>query len=247
MRINIAAADEEKFIYRITSLEHLIEMFSINTNILVKPHKWDDPYENLILRSKVRHTNGDIRQYNYHERLYGQCWTLHKASDAMWRIYAKDKKGIRLRTTIRILASSLENAHTAHTDARCCIGRVEYLPSKIMRTLADSTFDDSGITVDKMFRSLLVKRPAFRHEKEIRILYYDLNDHAYTKDIYSYSVDPHILISQIMIDPRLTAKEAQQLASEIRDRTGYRGTIKRSLLYTPPHGLTVNVAEQLVP
>lgn len=41
-------------------------------------------------------------------RYYGQCWSLTKDSDAMWRIYSNHKDGVRIKTTVGKLISELE-------------------------------------------------------------------------------------------------------------------------------------------
>lgn len=103
-----------------------------------------------------------------------------------------------------------------------------------MKIVADNTFDNDGIEVDKLFRSLLVKRTAFTHEKEVRLLYYELNENALENALYSYEVDPHTMIDQIMLDPRLAFQDVENMKREIRAVTGFKGPIKRSRLYTPP-------------
>jgi hypothetical protein len=122
MYLNLQPADLNRFVYRITTLERLYRLFESRKNVLVRPRLWDDPYENFILRQRVRHKSGEIREYNYHESIYGQCWTFHKASDAMWRIYAPGGDGVRIRTTINDLSQGLRSAHPHATDALCCVG-----------------------------------------------------------------------------------------------------------------------------
>ena len=91
MIINIESADLDKKIYRVISLEMLLELFVDGKNTLVKPAEWSDTFENFILKSKVRLQSGKVIQYNYFDRMYGQCWTLQSASDAMWQIYSPNK------------------------------------------------------------------------------------------------------------------------------------------------------------
>lgn len=243
MLINIDDTELDKPIYRIISLERLLELFVTGTNTLVKPALWEDVFENFILRSPVRLRNGEIVNYNYYDRMYGQCWTLHKASDAMWRIYSSNKNGLRARTTIRKLAESLIAAQRSLPEIRCCVGKVKYRSDKALMNIANATFDDSGIGIDEIFRSLLVKRTAFIHEKEVRALSQELDDNAFSCDLYRYPVDPHYFIDQIMIDPRRSYKEFKTIEEIIRKTTGFKGEIKRSLLYTLPKGITWEVTD----
>lgn len=243
MLLNIADSDLDKPIYRIISLERLLELFVTGTNTLVKPALWEDVFENFILKSPVRHRNGEITEYNFYDTMYGQCWTLHKASDAMWRIYSSDKSGLRIRTTIRKLANSLDDAQTSYSDIRCCVGKVKYLTEKALMGIANTTFDDSGIGINDLFRSLLVKRKAFLHENEVRALYQEIDDDASNGDLYKYTFDPHSFIDQIMIDPRRSSSEFKVLKDIIRKTTGFGGEIKRSLLYTLPKNITLDVTD----
>jgi hypothetical protein len=108
--------------------------------------------------------------------------------------------------------------------------------------IANTTFDDSGIGIDDLFRSLLVKRKAFFHENEVRALYQELDDDA-CDDLYKYAIDPHSLIDQIMIDPRRSDSEFKVLKNIIRKTTGFKEEIKRSLLYTLPKDITLDVTD----
>ncbi len=243
MYLNFEADPKDRFVYRITTVERLKELFTLRSNTLVKPNLWDDPFENFILNSKVRLKSGKIVKYNYHESVYGQCWTLHKESDAMWRIYAAEKGGVRLRSTIAALAQQFESAHSEHTDVRCCVGRVQYLSPRRMKRFADSTFDDYGIEVTNIFGSLLVKRLAFAHERELRLIYFELDDSKLGEDMYGYAVDPHAMINEIMLDPRLPLDAVKLKKAEIRSATGFRGPIKRSLLYSAPREGILDVSD----
>lgn len=51
-------------------------------------------------------------------------------------------------------------------------------------------------------------------------------------------MSPHELVGQIMLDFRITKKEADRLRNEIQRRTGFKGPILRSLLYTLPSQLS---------
>jgi len=234
MFLNLDDQDKEQYVYRITTVDRVKELFTSRKNTLVKPRRWDDPYENFILGSKVRLKSGKIVQYNFHEKMYGQCWTFHSASDAMWRIYSPEKNGVRIRSTLDSLARCFSIAHPDLPDAKCRIGRVQYLSIKKIKDMANSTFDDYGIGVNELFNSLLVKRKAFSHEREIRVLYYELTHSTPNNDLYTYGVDPHAMIDQIMLDPRLGHKEADAMKEDIRRTTGFKGQILRSRLYAPP-------------
>ena len=122
MYLNIKESKFDDHIYRIISYDRFLEMFDSCKNTLVKPKLWEDTFENITLKSKLRYPCGSEIVLDTHERLYGQCWTTSKASDAMWRIYSPDKRSVRIRTTINKLLTSIDiaNADTAMTES--CIG-----------------------------------------------------------------------------------------------------------------------------
>ena len=232
MLLNLVAPDKDKYIYRIISIERLFELFHSEKNTLVNPMKWEDSFENFILDSKVKNLSGEIFEYKFGKYMYGQCWTLHESSDAMWRIYSPNKSAVRIRTTIGALISSIYNANVVHQQFTCCIGKVQYCDEVELFDIANEIFDDSGISVENVFRSLLLKRKAFVHENEIRLLYQSLDNKV--DELYRYAVDPSSLISEITIDPRKTDVEFEMTKFIIEKSINYKGIINKSDLYNAP-------------
>jgi hypothetical protein len=95
--LNLKTADLDKPVYRIVTFERFRQLFQEKQNTLVSPVLWDDPFENFILRCPVQLVTGELASVDFHDQYFGQCWTLKSASDAMWRIYSQDKRGIRMR------------------------------------------------------------------------------------------------------------------------------------------------------
>lgn len=208
-------------------------------NCLRQPSLWEDPFENLILKSPVRLSNGETGEFEFHGDLYGQCWTLGGASDAMWRIYSPDKKAVRLRTTVRKALEGL--AHNfgdwAHTQA--FIGRVRYLSDRKIKEFVENAFQ-GGLTPRSCAESLLVKRAAFKHEREVRLVYFERSNQKHPKGNFLYPI-AHGMIDQIMIDPRVSYDEFKVISEDIKQRSGFSGRILRSLLYAPPKGFVVRI------
>lgn len=233
--LNLSESEIDKPVYRIIPIDRLCQMFSEKTNVLVSPKKWDDPFENFIMRSTLEFGNGEFGSIGFCDNFYGQCWTTHKASDAMWRIYSHDTEGVRIRTTIRKLLESLKQNQDEWVNSQCFIGKVKYLPNKKLLNFANAVF--SGLPKPATFaKTLLVKRPAFEHEKEVRLIYFDRNGEV-NNGLYAYKIDPHELIDQIMVDPRVTANDYSKIKENIIQSTGYNGLIKRSLLYAAPKNM----------
>ncbi len=246
MYLGLDEQDFEKYIYRTIPLKRLFQLFDENQNTLVKPSMWEDTFENFVLKAKLMNEKGEIVEYNIHKRMYGQCWTQEKSSDAMWRIYSQDKRAIRIRAKIGDLLDSICIATIDQANCGHCIGKVDYLRETELVTRARKTFSETGkITFGGLFSSLLIKRRAFKHENEVRLMFCDWSDGAGTEDVFKYKINPHELISQMMLDPRLDKYQAEKLKSEIRTRTGFKGSIKRSLLYRLPESLIIDVKTRI--
>jgi|TARA_R110000737_G_scaffold319633_1_gene330926 hypothetical protein len=242
--LDIEEKDYDQYIYRIIPYDRFIELFEKNKNTLVKPNSWEDTFENFALKSKLKLSDGAEIILDTHERLFGQCWTTSKASDAMWRIYSHDKKSIRIRTTVDKLLTSLSMANVSVERTESCIGRVEYeTEDKIMSSAKKAFSRDGRMTFGNLFRSLLLKRKAFEHEREVRLIHLDWGYELPSSDLYSYEIEPHDLISQVMIDPRVSYQDFLQIKKDIVQKTGYSGDIKRSLLYRLPEALTIEVEQ----
>lgn len=56
--LHLPSSIRSQFIYRIVSVERLFELFASKQNVLVKPDKWEDPFENFILKCRVRLPDG---------------------------------------------------------------------------------------------------------------------------------------------------------------------------------------------
>src|SRR4051812_3004578 len=92
--LSIPSNERKINVYRIISLERFFEMFTKKENVLVKPQKWEDPFENFILNWPSR---ADESAKFVRPTVHGQCWTVGKASDAMWRIYSPTSHSVRIR------------------------------------------------------------------------------------------------------------------------------------------------------
>ncbi|EPK9348293.1 TPA: DUF2971 domain-containing protein, partial [Klebsiella pneumoniae] len=103
-------------VYRIFSYERFIELITTNQLVLVQPSMWDDPYENFFLKTEVVSDDGEFGSLeSLCNSWYGQCWTENEDTDAMWRIYSPEKRGVRVKTTIRKLFLTLYDT----SDTNC--------------------------------------------------------------------------------------------------------------------------------
>ncbi len=232
--INIDDSLLDKPVYRIMSMQRVLEVLNKKQLSLVKPKKWDDPFENALLASPFEFESGERVNFSARDSVYGQCWTLHRETDAMWRIYSAQKDGVRVTSTPRKLLEALNKTEPEYSGVRCFIGQVTYMKKtalldKLGKIHIVNT-NGSGFA-----ESLLYKRNEFRHEKEVRLIYSG-RDGECKDDFYPFAIDPNDLIEKIMFDPRMEAVYVKENRKKIRAH-GFSGPVTQSLLYRAPQGL----------
>lgn len=234
--LNLAEQDRDKRVYRVLSVERLLEMLGTRHNALVRPSKWDDPFENFLLRTVWSGQSGQPFTVGLRDQLYGQCWSLLPESDAMWRIYSADKQGVRITSTLSKLLASLWQAVTQVPELSCWIGKVTYHPRSQLKRMLEDGQGLASLTVDPTGRaqasSLLIKRREFEHEKEVRLIFFSPQPRK--EDVFRYAVNPVEIIEHIRFDPRLSTDVTAVFARHLRDEAGFKGKIDQSSLYRLP-------------
>ena len=232
--INIDAAGLSKKIYRIMTVERLLEMFETNQNVLVHPSLWDDPFENFLFNTPILQKNGEEYLSILRDRAYGQCWSLNIESDAMWRIYSPGKNGVKIQMTIRDLFNSLHRSAGEYSNISCFVGKVDYHSKSRLTHLAKEVRDNGGHMGGSYHqaKSLLMKRKAFKHEEEVRLIYLDPKNRA-EKKIYSYQFDPLRNVKSMTFDPRMNESLYRVYKAHI-ESLGFSGKIIQSGLYKEP-------------
>ena len=231
--INLTDEELDKPIYRIMPVSRVKEILQNKQLTLVKPHKWDDPFENALLASAFSMVDGTRVTFAAKDSVYGQCWTLHRETDAMWRIYSHNKDGVRVTSTPRKLLEALSRTDPLHA-VRAFIGKVSYQSQKnlLARLGRINLLDTSGIGVAE---SLLHKRNEFRHEAEVRLVYCG-PDGECPNVVYQIPIDSNALFDKMLFDPRTDSGQYKTDRADLK-KLGYRGAIDKSGLYKPPSGL----------
>jgi len=237
--IFLTEEDLDKPVYRIFSFERLREIFDEKILTLVKPKKWDDPFENFILKAEGQMNDGRPFGFDARHHFYGQCLSLTKESDAMWRIYSPEKDGVKVKSTIRKLFTPFFNVGGQHHKANgdlfnlsCFMGKVNYKSTKFLLNMLNDkvrmtskVFDQSGWGQASTF---LFKRWAFRHEHEVRLLYYNHGD--ISSDFYKFPISPNEIFDEIVFDPRMKKVIYHDNKSQLVS-WGYQHKIIQSGLY----------------
>jgi hypothetical protein len=234
---NIIGIDDlDTPIYRIFTIRRLLEVFQSKQLTLVKPAKWDDPFENFLLKSVIDLGHGDYAGLEpIQQTLYAQCWTTLEESDAIWRIYAPKKNSVRVKTTVRELWDAFYNPGVAFAELSHWLGRMEYMTSTdIQKFMAGhlpsvAVFDSTG---RGHALSLLVKRIEFNHEQEVRVIYNDSNS-SITGDVHPFRVDPLMLFHDLLFDPRMSSGTFRRCARLFK-KQGFTRPMAKSSLYSLP-------------
>ena len=150
----------EEYLYRYISFESFVGMVQNKALTFVLPELWDDPkegapFERLI--STLEHGYEQIIFQIMYNKTYAQCWTKLSESDAMWRIYSFNNRAIQIKSSEEKLRA-LPEIHVVpvkYSDQFDFDTKILANPSNIL---------------DEFLRSLAMKRCAFEHEKEVRLI-----------------------------------------------------------------------------
>jgi hypothetical protein len=224
----------DKHVYRIMPQEYVLSLFVERKNVLSQIHNWKDKFENFQLKLGGI-LNGDKFEYGFRNDFVGQCWTRQYLSEAMWGIYANDpnKRFLRIRSTPRKLISALIQKHPKMPQDTCFIGKVQYKTENGLKNCVQN--DGAQIVNPVSFaKNLLLKRVAFKHESEVRLLYFGDTPKYDRMGLYKYDVDPHQMITQIMADPNRDRAIWLDDKKELEQATSFTSDICRSKIYDPP-------------
>lgn len=239
--INITEEEYDSPIYRIFSIDRLLELFELKKNTIVRPILWDDPFENLVFKSNGIMNSSTKIVFGNRDNFYGQCWSLHRETDAMWRIYSPDKNGVKVKTTIRKLLESLYEKAEFNVIS-CWIGKVEYLSQKAILEEFSTAGIMKPVIMDQSGKgqvsTLLLKREEFAHEKEVRLIYNRENSNMEEK-IYQYEINLLELIDQIVFDPRMSDYTIAAITGFLKSK-GFSKYMGKSKLYQLPKNFEVN-------
>lgn len=115
---SVAVKFEKKSVYRVFRLGRFLELLKQRENTLVRAALWEDPWEEcwsgLVRKRLGASLPADV---------FGQCWTTSKESDAMWRVYAPLRDGVKIRTTVAVLRESISDANMRY---RAGVWKVRY-------------------------------------------------------------------------------------------------------------------------
>lgn len=225
--------DPDNVIYRVVSVESFFEMIEEKRLVLVRPWKWEDPFEDLLSRTIVTNKAGDRIRLAVTGDFFGQCWTLKEESNGIWRNYASLTSGVRIQTTVKKLLEVIYDVNDDMSKLSSFIGKVRYkTDSEIKRSINDiieqMLMDSSGKGIAK---TLLIKRKEFDYEEEVRVLFSDKNKR--NQNIVSFTIDPLSLIDSVLFAPK-TSEYLFRIFEQTLAKGGFpQDKVTKSKLYEP--------------
>ncbi len=214
-------------LYRIMNFHHAVQLFEKNVLYFSHPSVWDDPYE-----TKISH--------NRSNNIYAQSWCSEAVSDAMWRIYSPHHLGVRIGTSTKKLMSALSRESKKSNfqfKMKDVVYETQFQINKKMNDIAQSL--SNGYDFDLASESLFMKRKAYEHESEYRVVIEDnniLNNIKLGKEI---TINAMTLIDSILIDPRAPNELSDALIYYFKEKIGFSKKVKKSVLYKEPKKLII--------
>lgn len=158
-----------------------------NPNIrFVEPTNWDDQYEGRFYTAHYRSDEGNGVHNDINSMdapfLYACCFSSKRENEAAWVLYSHNRSGLASRC-VEFTINRMKLREELVKNLKNCalyIGAVQYMnKEKIDNIPFPSIGNDNhrNVDYDKYFKPfiresylnlLLLKRPAFEHEKEIR-------------------------------------------------------------------------------
>lgn len=236
--VNLTQDDLNLTIYRTYNRARFETLLATNTDSLIRPSKWDDPFENFLLaRSIVTAANGiPVSLESLANDWYGQCWTITEESDAIWRIYSPKKNAIRVAARLGDLLDGLASV-AVHPSLQAFVGRVLYwTEADIQNHVSNLTFTKLALggTNDGFAELLCIKREAFEHEREVRLLFNDNHPSLANNGVLPYHFDCKTLLRGVTLDPRLSKLSVTRRCNKLK-RQGLITKSVQSQLYRVPN------------
>lgn len=187
-----------------------------------KVSAWEDVYENFLFKESFKladQTSIDAKDLT--SGIFGQSWTSEDETDAMWRIYSDVKSedigncAVRVKTTARKLFDAI------YTKDECMattyIGKVDYKQPNEVDNWVKNLYLTTGRLNRSFVDSLFIKRMAFSHENEVRIIInFGSEAEECNRDHITFPIHVETFVDEFLIDPRLAFKrEARSIRADL--------------------------------
>jgi hypothetical protein len=223
----------EAHLYRIADFDRAADIITSRKLYFSHPSEWDDPYEKILHHDRAK-------------AIFAQCWSRKGVSDAMWRIYSPHSLGVRIGTTKQLLQSALEEEKRRRKlDFK--IQNVDYKYQEELDFELAGARDRlaSNYSFKNAAAPLFLKRKAFDHERETRVVVFDpaAMSEEKAKGI-TIDIDPFRVVTSIWIDPRAPDAVVSAFKYYLKEKLGFPGTVKKSGLYLAPNQLGIQAESE---
>ena len=183
----IGNLDRGKY-YKYMSLETALLCLKNKTLRFVEPSMWEDKYESRFYNANYENVLNDANEMEVCPIIYSNCFTCKKNNEAAWKIYTYGKNGLGARCVEFMLNKTKLREQLIRNLNNCTIyeGRVSYIweedintlhQKKIRRNKGEKAEPNlwynlffSNFTQKEYYNLMLLKRDAFEHEQEFRIM-----------------------------------------------------------------------------
>lgn len=183
----IGNLDRGKY-YKYMSLETALLCLKNKTLRFVEPSMWEDKYESRFYNANYENVLNGANEMEVCPIIYSNCFTCKKNNEAAWKIYTYGKNGLGARCVEFMLNKTKLREQLISNLKDCTIyeGRVSYIWEDDINTLHQKTIRRnkgdkseqnlwfelffSNFTQKEYLNLMLLKRDAFEHEQEFRIM-----------------------------------------------------------------------------
>lgn len=232
--------NEDDTIYRYCSIFELYRVINKKKLTLVCPFSWEDLFENPLMRAELVNRKGQKIDLGAEgKKLFCQCWTLENESNAMWKLYGYQGKGVRISAKVSDLYFQAYNSYNieANEAVYTKIGKIEYLDESELKR----KFENEEQFYKKLmesncegyYESLLYKRKAFSDEKEVRLIAHDFDQRFSCQSSLKLelSIKTYDWIKTVTLGPAMDEFTAEAYYNELV-KLGFPGCkIEKSSLY----------------
>jgi len=259
-------------IHRIVGVERFLQMLHEDSLTLMAPQKWDDPYEESLQKHYERHgsTLGEFKVYGLcwsTESRSDALWRIYSPGKLGIKVstsVATLAGALSSTSTEESLLSNTFLGRVAYLPERTSKKTEFQWPNGALRLSKNnfvesiSTFSnaideiigfspagDLAIDAPLLARAFLVKRRAFKHEEEVRLLCFPsraIREKVQPKrdadnKVIKLKCPMSQLVTQVEFDPRMGDDVVDALTHFISPKLtqlNVKGQIKKSSLYTIP-------------
>jgi hypothetical protein len=228
-------------LYKYMGLSQFLSLVENRQTFITRIRRWQDTWEAPSYQLPVERDDGQLEYsvWNLSEEMFGQSWSLHSESDAMWRVYSPDREGLVVQTTA--------GKFDLMDEIRFAVlGPVIYYDN-LSDGLAEIKKEDHK---DNPFVEAFLKRKAFEYEAEVRLITVNeercLGMRYKDCDRIYIALDPIEFIESITVDPRSADWYVNTLQTYCA-RAGLTVVPKKSGLYSEGVFQSTGIRRKFIP